>query len=79
MWILGKRLRACAASPVSPLLLTPGHACQFRKSITQAVEKYNLMLTLPTRASVTRAQNMIKMAWFWPRMVSAARVQTLYL
>lgn len=39
--------------------------------------KYNLMLTLSTRVSIIGAQNMMKMARFQFRMVSAARFQTL--
>ena len=74
---IGKRLGACAASPVLPLLLSTGHVCQSRKSITQAVEKYNLMLTLPTSVSVIGAQNMMMAAGFWSRMVSSARFHTL--
>lgn len=70
---IGKRLGAYAASLALPLLLSTGHACQFRKSITQAVEKYNLVLILPTRVSIIGAQNMM-MAGFWSRMVSAARL-----
>lgn len=64
---------------VSPLLLSTGHVCQVRKSITQAVEKYNLILSLPTRVCVTEAWNMMNMAGFPSRMVSAAKSQSEYL